>query len=170
MFTVINILPIIKKHFQTLKKDSSPLALITLYIILPSVVSFMLVHKRLTLDQDLIRTLITAFSIFVGFIINVILIIFDIIKRNNKRREKVHEDLIVHLYYNSLYALTISIILLIFLLFVYFTYTKLNSSHICVLSAIFYFILTNFLLTLLQITRRIFVLLDQEIKQNSLSQ
>jgi len=162
MFTLINILPIIKRHFQTLNEDTSPLVLVILYFLLPVILSSILVYKGITLNEDLIKVLITAFSIFIGFILNVILIIFDIIKKNNKNRKKVHEDLIEHLYYNSLYAVTISTILIILLIFMYLLYSRLDMYCICALSAISYFILMNFLITLLQITKRIFVLLENE--------
>ena len=147
-----------------LKKDATSLILVILYLFIPLGMSLILIYEKLVLSPESIKTLITAFSIFTGFIINVILIIFDIIKRSTKNRERIHEELIVHLYYNSLYELTISIFLLIFSLFSYFTYPKLNELCVTILSFILYFILMNFLITLLQITKMIFVLLNKEIQ------
>ena len=164
MFTIINVFPIFKKHFEMLKKDATSLILVILYLFIPLGMSLILIYEKLVLSPESIKTLITAFSIFTGFIINVILIIFDIIKRSTKNRERIHEELIVHLYYNSLYELTISIFLLIFSLFSYFTYPKLNELCVTILSFILYFILMNFLITLLQITKMIFVLLNKEIQ------
>jgi hypothetical protein len=159
--TIINILPIFRKHFETLKKDTNTFWIVFLFIAIPFVISFTLVYTYCLITETSINSLITAFAIFVGFIINVIVLLINTARKNGDSTRKL---LIEHLFYNTLYELVLGIIILTLSLFVNFVYLKLSSSTLVILSFFIYFLLINFLITLLQITRRMFVLFGGDVK------
>ena len=78
---------------------------------------------------------------FSRFIINVIVIIFDIIKRDNQSRIK--NELLKQLFNNIIYSILISIFTIIFALITYIDFCIIK----IIFNAIVYFLLTNFVLT-----------------------
>jgi hypothetical protein len=138
MFTLINVSHIVTSHYSSLKEDSKQKFIVLLFFIIPLLITLLLIHFEKLLIESSVDSLITAFAIFTALLLNVIFIIYDIMKKEemfiksreskqeqadltSKEMEKKSNDkrkrsLIVHLCDNSLYSLLISIVILIILI------------------------------------------------------
>ncbi len=168
MFALINVSCIIKKHFDTLKEDAKFGFIFIIFVLIPVVLSFLLVWINKLLTENTVNTLVTAFSIFTGLLLNVIFILFDILGKLGKYPSyaKVRKLLIEHLYANSLYALLISTILLIIIILA--TIIEIWNSDNLVLtifSFVVYFSVGHFLMTLIMIIKRLFILLSTQLEE-----
>ena len=154
MFTLVNVIPAIKEHFVTLKKDSSTFGIIVLFFILPLLISFLFLWQKITASEKILNSLITSFAIFIGLIINLLVLLID----RKKGKERVKKQLIEHLSYNSIYELVIGLIVLFISIIFLAIQEKTNSYFTYTLSFILYFLMFNFIMTLLMIAKRFFVL------------
>lgn len=161
MIPLVGFGEIIKKHFETLKEDANWFWRIGLFLGVPLIASGILVYSHKFLSLNSSNALITAFSIFSGLLLNVILIIFAIVDRtiipDNQGSKKA--KLLHHLYANSIYALLISVIILLVLIITVVLDNWTNCFFILISSGIVYFGVTHFIMTLFMIFRRLYVLL-----------
>ena len=86
MFTLININSIIHKHYKTLNEDSKWLVVILIFLLIPLVISVVPIYFNKMLTSNSINSLITAYSIFTALLLNVIFIIYDIVKNNPRKK------------------------------------------------------------------------------------
>ena len=123
MFVLIDVRAIISKHYETLRLDSPIKFILLLFVIIPILISIFLVYLDKMLTQNSVNDLITAYTLFTGFLLSITFVLFDIegkLKRTTYRYlEK--KDLLHHLYANTLYALLISMITLVILILVAIT-------------------------------------------------
>ena len=159
---IINIFPIFKEHFRTLKEDASLWVIIVLFLIFPGFVSFLLVYGGVFVDSDSMNYMVTVFSIFVGFTINVVVLLSREVY--SKQKQDLIRKLINHTYSNSLYELLLGLIILTILIFLNFCFKKISINLIMIFSFILYFLVINFLMTLFLIARRLYILLAYEIR------
>lgn len=171
---------IVKKHFETLHKDANIFWRVGLFFGIPLLFTLLLICWNKELTNDSANVLITAFSIFTGLLLNVILIIFAIVDGSLKQtsgekseskdaesRDVIKEiktketkaNLLHHLYANSIYALLISVIVLLVLIITVILNDWANYSIILVASVLVYFGVMHFVMTLLMIFKRLYVLL-----------
>jgi len=161
MVSVINIWPVFKKHFETLKEDTSVEIIISLFIVFPLLGSILLVYFRFFITSDILGSLIAAFSILVGFTINILVVLFG-----TKRTEiDIRNKLIEHLSYNVLYELVIGLMILSLTIISSVTLSRMSIEILYLLSAAIYFMMFNFLLTLLMISKRIYTLLFMKLRK-----
>ena len=118
----INIFIILKGHFNTLKYVNAKKEekfykrdLITLYIF-PIIVGFNLTFlNKMFLTDDIINIIITAFSIFIGFLINALLLVFSLKEHiNDKHEEKMKLEIlkrITKVYNNLMFTILLSVII-----------------------------------------------------------
>ena len=154
MLNVINILPILKEHFRTLREDTSLFSLGFIFIALPLLLSFCLFLFRIVLTKDILNTLITSFAIFVGFIINVLVILL----KNKDGKIRIRNKLVEHLTYNLLYALVLGLVILFLTIFILALIPKISAIVLSILSLLLYSLVFNFIFTLLMISKRFFVI------------
>jgi hypothetical protein len=161
MIPLVGVGVIIKKHFETLKEDANWLWQIGLFLVVPILVTVILLLLNKGLTNNSANALITAFSIFTGLLLNVILIIFAIVDRSIKPESEGSKKarLLHHLYANSIYALLISVLILIVLIITVILDDWQNCFLIFISSAIVYIGVTHFVMTLLMIFKRLYVLL-----------
>jgi len=163
VFALIDIREIVKKHYETLMEDTKLRFIVLNFLIIPSLISSYFIWTNNLLTRNAVNTLITAFAIFTGLLLNVIFILFDIVDKSWRKTVQVSENrtkLLKHLYANSLYSLFISAVILVLLIGA--TISELwdgNSSILVITSVIVYFLVFHFLITLLMILKRLFVLL-----------
>lgn len=159
MIPLINIDDIIRKHFQTLKEDANLFYRLLYFLIIPLLIAgvFLYFHKLLT--ENIVNALITAFSIFVGLLLNIILIIFAIVNNSNGKLPSLKLRLLEHLYANSIYTLLLSTILVIILIVLLVLNEWTSCLLIFIFSFVVYFGITHFIMTLLMIFKRLYVLL-----------
>lgn len=159
-FVKINVLKIIDSHFDTLKNDNSKKTELDDYftfLILPAIVASVLVWFDIYLNKDAVNMIITALSIFVGLLINVIVLIFDMVKRDAKLKNSILKQLLS----NIAFTIVLSIISILFTLgtFVDSLYIKEISNWLV------YFFLSVFLLTILMVLKRMYILFTNEINE-----
>lgn len=162
MFEIINICPIIKKHFRSLTEDTKICFLIIIFGILPILVSYIAVFFNLLIGNELISTLVASFSIFVGFTINVLVLLLQ----KERHKDDTTNKLIKHLAYNSLYELLLGLIILIITLIVSLLEDYITNDIRCVLSFILYILIINFFFTLLIIAKRIFAVFQKGMESH----
>lgn len=161
IFVKINIKNIVTSHWETLVNDNTKKQSFDDYltfIIVPIIISGFLVAFRCFLKDTAINILITTLSIIIGLLFNVIVIIFDIVKRNN--RQKIKNKILEQLLANISYTIVISIFTIIVTLFTYID----NEIVRLVTNFIIYSVLVHFLFTVLMILKRMYIIFSDEIK------
>ena len=128
------------------------------FIILPALISSTLTYFKLLLDFDIISIIIGALSILVGLLFNVLVLIFDMVRKDrvNSIKNKVLEEVLA----NISFTILISVFGIIS--------CALALIDSCIPRLIFnwttYFLLGEFLVTFFMILKRMYALLDHEIK------
>src|SRR3989344_2073152 len=134
MITLINVFPAIKEHFKTLKKDSSSLSIIILFGAIPVLFSLLFLWFEITASEKVLNGFITSFAIFIGLIINFLVLLID----RKKGKVGVNKLLIEHLSYNSIYELIIGLMVLFLSIVLIALQDKMNLYILYVLSFILY--------------------------------
>ncbi|MDR3625484.1 MAG: hypothetical protein P4L45_01545 [Ignavibacteriaceae bacterium] len=162
IFEKINITQIINDHIETLVNDNKKrpgLDDCITFLLLPIFISTLLLFLKVYLDVNVINIIITALAILLGLLFNVIIILFDIIKRDSTK--KIKNNILEQLISNISFAILLSIFAIIMVLC-----TFINNCFIrLVIHWYIYFILSLFLLTVLMILKRIYTLFKNEIKE-----
>lgn len=167
MLSKINIWRIITDHLATLKdadKGRPGFSDFFLFLLLPcggAVVIVFVFHKLLS--DNLINILITSLSIFVGLLLNLLVIIFDIINKITERKtEELKKMFLREIYSNISFSILNSLITIGFLVVALIDQPEIKMAA-NVLADTF---LILFGLTLLMILKRVHVLLSNEFKND----
>lgn len=172
MLARINILVIIEDHFGTLRSLNSSKNRISwqdafLFIFIPIVISFILVYKDLSFEKQ-IGNLITAISIFGGFLFNLLAIIysqFDKIEIDaNKEDNKLKKRFVKEIHINISFCILISMLIVITLFLSTIDIPKFDYDWLLnkVIIGVNYFLMLLFLLTLIMVLNRVYILLKKE--------
>nr|WP_321412845.1 hypothetical protein [uncultured Allomuricauda sp.] len=156
----INIIGIIKDHLKTLVNDNSQKPDFSDYftfLIIPFVVSGILIWLKIDLSDKATNIVITTLSILVGLLFNVIVILFDILKRDNT--QQVKNDLLKQLLTNISYSIFISLFIILLTVLSFF---KIEI-WVKVCTFLIYFFLSHFSLTVLMILKRVYALFLNEM-------
>lgn len=159
----INPVKILRDHFATFqdygtKKISKTDVFI--FVIIPLILSIGFVYFFADISGNLANILFTIFSIFVGLLLNLLLLIYDLTKKFDisEKNLKLKSKFLQEIFANISYSIFISIIIIFFLLV---SLIKVGYvPHIA--SLLVYFAVTNFFLTILMILKRIHILLFKE--------
>lgn len=158
----INVLNIVKNHLKTLVNDNTkrPDAADWLtFLIIPLILAGLLVFLQIGLSDRATNIVITTLSILVGLLFNVIVILFDILKRDNSKQVK--NDLLKQLLTNISYSIFISLLIIFLTVLSYFEL----SIWVWICTFLVYFFLGHFGLTVLMILKRIYALFLNEMKE-----
>lgn len=182
MFSKINIYVIVRDHLSTLHGyGSTRLSIrdLIVFFALPIGIGWTLVYcLGIRLKGDLVSNLITGLSIFVGLLLNLQVIIFDIISKLNESietnteaetaKDSVREvkrtmkrAFIKEIFSNTSFAILLSIVTLLPLVTLLFEECKGWSA---VLSAVSFSLILMFLMNLLMILKRMHLLLGHELR------
>jgi hypothetical protein len=162
MFNKINICQIITNHIATLRNENTKRLgfddFLT-FLLIPLIITIALILFKVYLSDSAITIIITTLSILVGLLFNVIVIIFDIIKRDGTK--KLKNRILHELLTNISFSIILSIVIIIFTLVTYFTnkYVKLISTGLV------YFFLCFYIFTVLMILKRMYVLFINELNE-----
>lgn len=162
IFKKININQILKSHFATLQNDNSKKTEFDDYftfLLIPAIIASVLLCFRIALKESAINIVITTLSILVGLLFNVIVLIFDIIKRDASQRIK--NTVLKQLLANISFTILLSIVTILFTLVTFFDIESVK--HVA--TWIVYFLLTIFLFTVLMILKRMYILFKNEIEE-----
>lgn len=158
----INIGKIVSHHLGTIKNANTGKPDrddIFTFFMLPLLVSSALVFYKIELKTDATNIIIATLSIFVGLMFNIIVLIFDIVKRDAS--QKIKNEVLKQLLANISFAIILSIFSIIVTLFTYSSnyYFKVISTWLA------YFCLGLFLVTLLMILKRMYNVFKNEIDE-----
>lgn len=158
----INIVDIVKNHLATLVNDNSKKSEFSdwlTFLIIPLIVASNLVYFKVDLSDRATNIVITTLSILVGLLFNVIVILFDILKRDNS--EKIKNVLLKQLLTNISYSIFTSLFIIFLTVLSFFD----NKIWVVVCTFFVYFFLTHFALTVLMILKRIYALFLNEMEE-----
>jgi len=161
MLVKIDIRQIIRDHMLTLydygtkKKSWADLAL---FFGVPVAAAAVFVSLGLLLGSASAGTLITALSIFAGLLFNLLILAHGML-RNAEGKYRDEKVLIQEIYSNISYAILVSLLSITVLLGTIFPGPRWAAQ---LGSAVAYFLIVNFLLTLFMVLRRVHVLLANE--------
>lgn len=150
----INILPIVKDHLKTLSASKD-----WYFLMVPLILSITAMYFGHKLDKPMVDIINTSMSIFVGLFFNAILILFDIIKKeNDPLKQKVFRQTLINICFLILTAI----------IAILFGYLSLNDRPVLILVSNFvvYFLLGLFFLTVLMVLKRVYLLLITEFDEN----
>lgn len=160
MFSKINISTVLRKHFATLKNDNTQKLDwddYLLFLVLPIFISIVLIYFDCLLSDQLINIVVSSLSILVGLLFNIIVLLFDIIKRDSQ--QKIKNEILKEILANISFTIFISLISIIITLISYINIIWLKVTT----NAILYFLLCLFFLTVLMILKRMFKLFENEM-------
>lgn len=163
MLEKIDPLCIISDHLKTLydfstKKPSHKDKFV--FFIIPIFISLFIIYFSKGISPDIANILVTSFSIFCGLLLNLLMIIFDNIK---KSADETLNAFLGEIFSNISFAILNSIVVIAMVLLLIFVNIEVAKPSISAL--VIYFVIT-FLLTLLMILKRVHILFSTEIGTN----
>jgi hypothetical protein len=162
IFNKINVSKIVKNHLATLVNDNSrkpDFGDWLTFLIIPIIFASLLVGFGILLSDRANNIVITTLSILVGLLFNVIVIIFDIIKRDNS--QKLKNELLTQLLTNISYTIFISLVIIGLTVLTFFD----NCYLMIVSNWLVFFFLFHFFLTVLMVLKRVYILFLNEMEE-----
>lgn len=151
----INVLGIIKNHLRTLRvfgESKVSISDVGILFILPMFASIILtIHMKI--DDTRIGILVTAFTIFIGLLFNILAIIFAFDVVRNKNIDKI---ILKEVLYNVAFSIIIAIAVIIMSIVMFI---NLNECLYKILKFILIYFMVVFILTLFMVLKRLFNLL-----------
>jgi hypothetical protein len=178
MITKINIYPIIRGHFDSFKDQNGKYLKGDLigFFLIPLIIAIILVCQGFQVVEKYINTAIIAETIFVPLLVNVLVVVYGLIDRIEKRKSdrgnSKGEDkalsqtddkkikLLKQLYANISYTILLSGLCLVALAL--YSVQCLPWWLIAANHVLLYFLVINLFLTALMIMKRLHVLLEKE--------
>lgn len=168
MINKINVYDIVRDNYRTLVHDSDGSRSdwdIAMFVGVPLIASAALLFVKGVFGQNIGGVLITAFSIFAALLFNLLLLVYDIVKKSEKAATGLKARFLKQVYSNISYSVFISIALIVILL----AYFVVMSSPRLIyvkngLAFLVYFLSANFILTMLMILKRVHILLSKEFE------
>jgi len=172
MLKRINILSIVKDHFGTLTRlDSKSKRIywkdLVLFIGFPTILGVWLAYKGFTI-KPFIGNLIVAVAIFGGFLFNLLAIIYSQIDKirddANSEKNKLKKVFVKEIHINISYSIVLSLLIIIVLIGCTIELPKLQYDWLVkkIALGVIYFLLGKFLLTLLMVLNRVYILLKKD--------
>lgn len=169
MFSKINVIEIITDHWRTLKNygdSKSSIGDISIFVLFPILFSIILLGIKFRLNKELVNTLVTALSVFGALLFNLLMLIYDLIKKNKNDPESTEKELrlvfLSEIYRNISYSILISLSsIMVLLTFFLITETSRLNIYITFLSMVF---ILHFLLTGLMVLKRVHITLRKEAR------
>ena len=169
MLDKVNITKIVRDHLGTFKDNSTrkyrPLDFL-LFFLVPLLVAAGFVGLLGALPANLIGVIATSLSIFTALLLNLLLLAYNITRSSespwDERIREMREKLFHEIFSNIAFAVLVAIVTVgaVLILGIMSECASLVATHI--LSAVIYYLGTLFLLTLLMLLKRVYVLLTKE--------
>ena len=155
----INVTVIIKDHLKTLvnaRTNRPDFRDLLFFLIIPTVTSLTLVYNGIFFDGDFINSIIGGLSIYVGLSLNFIVLLFDLSAKEifkDSEAKSVIKETVANISVSIFY----SILIILFSLSSKVSYLLHIGNFLC------YFILIEFLFTLMMILKRVYILLMKQL-------
>lgn len=167
-----NILRIFIDHSKTLRatNGTNPSAMDwCFFYVIPLIVAALIAIKLPPPNENFFEAILTASSIFSGLLLNLLILLYDLTKKNKEELKEtpgndflcLKRDLLRALTANISYAICIAIALIVFTVFVMFA----GKSYPCMklwLCPFVYFLSIHFILTIMIVLKRVYALLSTE--------
>lgn len=165
MNTRINIWHIIKAHFDTFKHIKTKKSRLLDYVIIiagtPLLFASLFFYFDLSIT-NVIGDLIKAIAIFGAFLFNLLALIYNLSDKIKEDRFKLKYAKEIHI--NISYAILLSLIMIVFfILYEVLVHKEINCALVYkVYMSILIFLLTHYLLTLVMILNKVFIIMKSE--------
>ena len=167
MIGKINVSDIIRDHFRTLvhETDGTPSGGdIVLFFGVPMIAAALLLFLKGVFGEGISGVLITAYSIFAALLFNLLLLVYDIVKKSDKAAS-LKSRFLKQIYSNISYSVFISIALIVILLAYFVSMSSPRLLYIKYgLAFLVYALSANFILTMLMVLKRVHILLSKEFE------
>lgn len=191
MFELIDVRKILRKHRESLRKDAKRRWVVLIFNAIPLFVALTLLALNHPLTAGVVGILVTAYALFAGLILNMVVFLFNIVTRaareldlkNPKSKPRI---LLERLYANSLYSFLVTVIVLVVLVFFYildlWSLPPMTIVHplwfipnpivmlnpwLLIISAFVYYMTVHFLMNLLMIAKRLFAILSVQLEEKT---
>jgi hypothetical protein len=171
----INVLRIIRDHFGTLRDFQTGKLSgsdIFVFFVLPLGVASSGVYFHIAFSGDVLIAILTAFSIFAGLLLSLLLLVFSLTDRSDPQSTlySVRKQLILELYDNISFAILTSIAVVSLTIIAGMRReAKVSDYHTGpVMTSLLVFLMGNFILTILMVLKRMHALLTQALKDKSI--
>jgi amino acid transporter len=167
VFENINIWLIVRDHIETWKNyDTGRTSIedILVFVVTPFLAApFLVFGLNFRLDAPAINVLITSLSVFSALLFNLLLLIFDILRKESgeQKRSALRRQFLSYIYSNISFGILTAVVSIAMLLLL-FIKTNLPYFTEAVNLAVD-FLVINFILTMLMIVKRVHILLRKEI-------
>jgi hypothetical protein len=170
----INIWRIVRDHFGTLRNfqtgEVSGSDILTFFA-LPFFAALTGAYRHAVLSGDVLIAILTAFSIFAGLLFSLLLLVFSLTDKSDPQSMlfATRKQLVAELYDNISFAILTSIAI-VTLTIIAGMKTRENTAQYhaeWVLTSVLILLMTNFILTILMILKRMHALLTQALKEKS---
>lgn len=162
MSSKISIATIVSDHWKTLRNNNTGRVSWTdllIFILIPTALSIALYCYKIILNAQLANVLATAFSIFAALLFNLLLLVYDLLKKeeSSSAPNRLRQDLLDEVSKNISFTILLSLLVIILLIINSFE-LKLTWAG-SLLAAATFWLSTIFLLTLFMVLKRIHNLL-----------
>jgi len=165
MFSKIDVFDIIRDHCKTLSNYNTKRILwgdvVSLFFI-PLILAVIFFYLNVVIIEGLRNLLVTSLSIFAALLFNLLLLIYDIVKKGSSK-DTLKNDFLEEIYKNISFTILLSIITVIFLVFA--TLLPQNTIFSRIIDSLSAYLIIVFVLTLLMILKRVHILLTHEFEQ-----
>ncbi len=170
----INVLPVISKHLETLSnygEDKRSWSDYCLFLIIPILCGVALAWSGFGFRTDAVNGFLNAFSIFTGLLLNVLILVFTLTGSTSPLNidVRLRRELLRQVFANICFTILISIVVVCAAI-IALAYMKSEPGARTgpVATAVLASFTLNFVLTLLMIIKRMFVLLEKELERTNL--
>lgn len=158
MAVKIDVSKIISAHFRSLSEGTNRSGSdIIVFILLPLAIAGLLVWLGAYMSDSLLSTIVSGLSIFVGLLLNVVVLLFDIVR--NTQKQTVKHKIITETLANVCFTILLSLFTIPFALSTQITRWPFLKPYT---SFTTYFLSCVFVATLLMVVKRVYALFQDE--------
>lgn len=163
MFTKIDLTKVILDHLETLRDMRGKIVLSDIFVFfgIPVLVAAVIWFSNVTFEDGFVNLLVTSLSIFAALLFNLLLLIYDIIRKPEVGR-KIKTKFLKEIFSNISYSIMVSILTVILLMILNYDIKAING----IIQVLVTFLAVNFILTLLMILKRVHFLLAKEFDES----
>lgn len=163
LLSKVNVSDIVSNHIKTLVNANTSKPSLEdwiIFLFIPMATALVVGWFQLEISEGLANTLITILAIFVGLLMNVIVLLFDIVKRDEEKNN-IKNVVLRETLSNISYTILVSLVTIIFTLASYIEEQIITQ----VASVIIMFLMTHVVMTLLMVIKRMHALFANEMNE-----
>jgi Ca2+/H+ antiporter len=154
----IDVSGIISAHFKSLAEGANRSGWdFVVFLFLPAAIAWLLVWLGAYMSDSLLSTIVSGLSIFVGLLLNVVVLLFDIVR--NTKKQTVKHKIITETLANVSFTILLSLFTIPFALSTQITRWPFLKPYT---SFVTYFLACVFVATLLMVVKRVYALFQDE--------